>query len=370
MQGHYDSDYALGTDGKYHFADDTSIYRTGTYYVRSTNAGNTWSKPFRVSPKSTQAERGVLAASGNNLYVAYMTQTAYFSGTTSTFNPAAPRYIYVRQNTNLGVKTNWGSAVKLPGQTKTSRGDYLYIAASGSNVYVTTTNTKSGAIDVWYSNDSGTTWAGPVNVGTTTFLDNSTGTYVGGFSGLPAIATSGSTVGVAWTASPTGAISAVTCNAVGVTSCVSHTLATSGGADNLGYVQAAGDATRMAFTWTTASGGWLEEYSGGTWQPAHQFVSFPDSSPGVGTTLNRGGEGAIVALSGTTTVGIAISECNTITSGTCSTGDEKDREQLVYRQSADDGATWSAASIVATSSTSKNTFNNDFGSATFVNGVP
>lgn len=39
VQGHYDSDYAPGTDARYHFADDTSIYRMGTYYVRSTKPG-------------------------------------------------------------------------------------------------------------------------------------------------------------------------------------------------------------------------------------------------------------------------------------------------------------------------------------------
>ena len=84
--------------------------------------------------------------------MAYMDQTSYYQGG-STLNVNDPRFLYVTRSTNNGGA--WSAAKKLPGQTNTSRGDYINIAASGSNVYVVTTNTQNGQTWFWRSTDRG-----------------------------------------------------------------------------------------------------------------------------------------------------------------------------------------------------------------------
>ncbi|MEX0754402.1 MAG: hypothetical protein WD206_03460 [Actinomycetota bacterium] len=356
------------------FAHDTNGPYMGTYYVRSTNDGGTWSKPFRLNPKGKHGDRLTLQAEGNVVVAAYMDQQKYYQGNTATFDPSKPRNIFVRRNTNNGVKADWQAAVKLPGQTKQSRGDYLYMGASGTNFYLVTTNTANGKIWLWRSTNSGGLWTGPTVIGTTTATDTATG-YVGGFSGLPAVAAAGEDVVVSWTNSNAGEVLAAVSDDAGASFGAATQLEATGGNANNGYVQAAGRDTRLAVTWTTAAGAFLRIYNTGTdaWLAERTITTFPDPDPAVPDTLDDGGEGAVVALDAGNMVGVSLSECNTVQGNICNNAAlslGSTRETLVWRESSDNGANFSAASIVAPVTNNKGTYINNYGSAIFHEGSP
>jgi hypothetical protein len=357
------------------FAQDTGPYM-GVYYVRSTNDGGTWSKPKRLNPAGKHADRLTLQAEGNVVVAAYMDQTKYYQGNQYTFDETKPRYIWIKRNPNNGAPADWSAAQKLPGQTKQSRGDYLYMGASGSNFYVVTTNTANGKIFFWRSTDAGQNWSTAATLGTTTATDTVTG-YVGGFSGLPAVAATGDDVVVSWTNSATGQIVARVSDDAGATFGAATQLEATGGNDNNGYVQAAGRDSRLAVAWTTADGAYLRIYDTGTdsWGTKRTITTFPDPDPNVPAAVDDGGEGAIVALDAGNTVGIALSECNTTSTGSFICNNPQlslgqTRETLVWRESSDNGANFSAASIIAPVTNNQGTYINNYGSAIFHEGSP
>jgi hypothetical protein len=368
----YVSDYTNGT-----YADDVTGPYLSNFYTRSTDGGVTWSKGLRLNGKYN-ADRVTLVSSGEHVVTFFMSQEHYWATPGgSTFKPAEPRYVYVRTNTNNGAAASWTAAKKLPGQSTSSRGDYLWAASDGNLVVVATTNTQNGKIWTWRSTDGGVTFTGPIQAGTTTGTDTTSG-YVGGFSGLPAVAVHGTTVIVGWVSNPTGqVVTAVSTNS-GTSYAAPTTRQASGGNANNGYVQAddrSGD-DRMAFTWTTPTGAFLQIYDDGTdtWGTKRTITAFPDTAPAVGTTYNKGGEGAIVALGSGNTVGITLSECNTANGFTCNNpqlSDTKAREQLVWRESTDNGASWGTPEVIKAPGTPKGSFINNYGDVMYLtDGTP
>jgi hypothetical protein len=367
----YQSDYT--TAGVY--TNDTKCAASNdclaNYYVRSSDGGKTWNNPKRLpAPANTHMDRGTIATTGTTIVALEMSQTKYYQSG-STFDVSAPRYVYATRSTDNGA--TWSNAVQLPGQTTTSRGDYLNVWASGSYVHAVVTNTQTGAIWYWRSIDKGQTWANPVSIGSTTATDTDPNGYVGGFSGLPSIAASGSTVIASWIDNPSGrVVYARSTNNGGAWGAETQLLA-SGGLDNLGYVNMDARDTRIGVSWTTAAGGWVKIYSTGTssFGPDRQFVSFPDS--GVGSLDNKGGEGAMVALGPGNLVGITLSECNQLSTGEiCSANlsNNKTREQLVWRASDDNGATWSNPDVIGPVGQAKTTFINNYGDVIYVKSKP
>jgi hypothetical protein len=354
-----------------------------------------WAAPKNLSGSASSADRGTLVTNGANVYAAYTTQVHYYDAGCSkyAFDASEPRIDYFRRSTNNG--STYGAAIKLPGQSSTFRGDYMYMATSGSNVYITTTNADTGKIILWVSTNSGTSFAPPVNVGSTTNKDTTPGQtagncpcgYVDGFSGLPAVATNGSAVGVAYTATPTGAEKIAICNTSG-TGCTTTTVQSSGANANYGYSQAAGDATRMVFTWTTAAGAFSDVWTGGTagsFGGKKTITTFPDANfaatacASASTACNQAGTGAIPVLLGTSGVGISLTECNTITTQTgghvsCDESQslEKSREILVWYESSNNGSTYPTHALIKTASgSSKNpSWMSEYGSVTNIGGTP
>lgn len=367
----YQSDYT--TAGVY--TNDTKCATNNdclaNYYVRSSDGGKTWNSPKRLpAPANTPTDRATLASTGTTLIAVYMSQTKYYQSG-STFDASAPRSVYATRSTDNG--STWSTQVKLPGQTTTSRGDYLNIWASGSYVHVVTTNSDTGNIEYWRSSDKGAHWSTPVTIGNSTATDTGAGTYVDGFSGLPSIAASGSTVIASWVDNPTGKVVYVKSTNNGTNWGAETQLVASGGNANAGYVNMDAHDTRIAVSWTTAAGGWVKIYDTGTgsFGPDRQFVSFPDS--GVGSLYNKGGEGAMVALGPGGLVGVTLSECNQLSGGAiCSANltDNKTREQLVWRDSDDNGATWSGPVVIAAPGQAKTTFINNYGDVIYVKSKP
>jgi hypothetical protein len=351
------------------FTFDNDHCCMGVYYARSSNGGSTWTSK-RLSSNAYHAERVSLAATGSKVYAVWMSQVHYYLGPnyTYTFDPSEPRYTYLRRSTDNG--STWKAEIKLPGQTTSTAGDYTWVSASGTDVYVTTTDRDTGGILVWRSSDSGQTFTKSVPA-TTTATDTGAGTYVGGKSGLPGIITTnaGANVMLFYIKDNTGKIVARTSSNDGGAWSTEHVLATSGGLANRGYPLGAALGNRMVVTWTTAGAAKLAIFTvGAGWGTPKTIVTFPDSDPAVGTVMNKGGEGAIPLLKGTSTIGIELPECNQLAGGaTCAWDLEKDREQLTYRESANNGTSWSNASIIAKPvGTNKGTFINDFGWGIFV----
>jgi hypothetical protein len=372
----YVADYTTG--GTY--TNDTQCSSNNAclsnYYQRSADGGKTFGAPTQLPrPANTPTERGTLAVTGKTLIVAEVTQGLYYQGGGATFDVNAPRAVYVTRNTKHGTGS-WSNAVQLPGQSASSRVDYVNAWASGTNAYIVTTNVDTGDIWLWRSTDRGASWANPVPIGNTTFEDLapiSSGGYVGGFSGLPTIAASGSDVIVSWLDDPSGRVVSRVSNDGGANWGAETQQVASGGADNSGYVQMDGRDTRVAVAWTTAAGAYLRIYDGSanTWGTTRTITTFPDA--GVGGSLNVGGEGPMVALGPNAIVGVSLSECNQLTSGTGCSGNltqGKAREQLVWWSSDDNGATWSAPTVLASPGTAKTTYISNYGDAIFVKAKP
>jgi hypothetical protein len=367
----YQSDYT--TAGVY--TNDTKCATNNdclaNYYVRSADGGKTWGSPkILPAPANTPTDRATIAATGTTLVAVYMSQTAYYQSGT-TFDPSQPRYVYATRSTDNGA--TWSTQVKLPGQTTSSRGDYLNVWASGAYVHAVTTDSNTGQILYWRSANKGQSWSNPVSIGSTTATDNDPNGYVGGFSGLPSIAASGSTVIASWVDNPTGKVVYVRSTNNGTNWGAETQLVASGANANTGYVNMDAHDTRIAVSWSTTAGGWVKIYSTGTatFGPDRQFVSFPDT--GVGSLYNKGGEGAMVALGPGSLVGVTLSECNQLSGGeVCSANltNNKTREQLVWRASDDNGATWSSPTVIGSVGTPKTSFINNYGDVIYVKTKP
>jgi hypothetical protein len=359
-----------------------------TFY--SAFSGGAWSTPKNLSGNTFNADRGTLVTSGANVYAAYSSQVQYYNAqcTKLTFDVSQPRIDYFRKSTNNG--STFGPPVKLPGQNATFRGDYMYMAARGTNVYITTTDVSNGHILLWVSTNSGTSFAAPKTIGTTTAKDNVPGQtngacpcgYTGGFTGLPAVATNGTAIGIAYTATATGAEKIAICN-TGGTGCTTSTVQSSGANANAGYSQAAGDATRMVFTWTTPAGAFSDVWTGGTggsFLGKKTITTFPDANfagtacASSTTPCNQAGEGAIPVLLGTTGIGIALSECNTVSGVSCDQTQvlEKSRAILVWYSSTNNGGSYGTHALIqAGSGATKNpTWMSEFGSIANIGGAP
>jgi hypothetical protein len=368
----YDSDYigcGATTDGSGCFM--------GAYATTSGNSGGTWATPRRLNPGTIHGERATIAAGTTKACAAYMTQTKYYSTNyiTYTFDKNAVRTTYVRCTSD---GSTWLAAIKLPGQTNTSRGDYPYMAASGSNFYLTMTNSQNGNIALWKSTNSGGTWTGPVTIGTTTLVDNASDGYVGGFTALPAVAAAGANVVVAWQTTGGAAHYKVSADS-GVTWGTDKTLDSGATNANYGFVNLRGSADgRIAAGWSTATAAKVALLSGATFGTTRTVASFPDAQAGVSSAAHQAGFDVVPVLGSGTTLGVTWTECNTIiASGSDYCADNYPetgqyaktiRMAQVYRQSANNGTSFGAASVVAEPNTKFT--ENDWADALFVGSSP
>ncbi|MBN1691399.1 MAG: exo-alpha-sialidase, partial [Dehalococcoidia bacterium] len=144
------------------------------YYKRSTDGGATWGADTRLDNDAADSRNPVLAASGNNVHI------AWFDHRDGNWE------IYYRRSTDAGVA--WDGGTRLTSAAGDSWN--ASIAISGNHVHVAWEDSRDDpGREIYYkrSADGGTTW------GADTRLTNAAGN-----TWFPSAAVSGNTVHVAW----------------------------------------------------------------------------------------------------------------------------------------------------------------------------
>ena len=310
---------------------------TSVYYTRGNPSGSTWGTPKRLNGSTTHAVSPVVIANGAKVIAAFVTLAHW-----DAYDPAEPRHIKMRFNTNHGASGSWTSGSFDPG---TARVDRPALAAFGDGGFLLTyTDADTGEIVVVTCGDltvGGDTGCSGSSVGTTTRL---AADPADGYEGLPVIAAVGSVRAVAWLKSNDGGISAAT-RSTGNWS--SPTTLTSAPADGLSAAAASG---RFAFSWAENTGVKLKMRVSGTWQPTRTVGS---ASP---TGTYHYVYTTAVALASSSTVGVAFAACKRTD---CQATDTAGVD-LRWRESSDNGATWKSAVTVAAFTASSSRRYNDF----------
>lgn len=368
-------------------------YCSGVYYTRSTDGGATWSggaaavAPFAVSPTNVHAGRAAIATSGAYVYVAYVTTVGYDDQMCAT----DARVLYVRVNNNYGAAASWSAPVRLT--SLSGRVDFPVISASGASVYVVHTDSANGQVILDRSTNNGTSFTQQQIGHTSATFDNGrspgaptcssppTPSGLEGFAGRATVAGDGTTAGAAWIqnnagravvkistdngATWPGGANGSPCSA-GVGACTQH-LTPSGtlGAGGRSTLSATAASGRLGFAWVDDVGAaapkglYARIYQASTGWGQKKLVScFQTTSPCVGApapAVYNDGYSPSVAFYGTAGVGITWSGCPytpttpaTPCNGSSSAPVDPGAE-ILYKESWDNGATWSAGEGSATS---------------------
>ena len=322
------------------FVDDNGPF-AGVYYRRGNSSGSDWKTPKRLNPTGKHAEYGTVISSGRNVYAAYVSIEHWIN-----YDPAEPRPVTMRINTNHGAASAWLSRKITTLETRIDRPALAPWGTRG--VVMTYTNADTGDIFLMTCGDLSVEDSGCAagNIGTTTRLATNPDD---GFEGLPVVATSGGTIAVAWLDATEGGISYTTKVTEGDwTEPASLTTAFADG------LSAAGKGGRFAFAWTEDNGVKLRMWStNGGLDPTRTVASV--SSDGT----YKAAYSTAVALAGEDTVGVAFAACRRADCG----GGASTGVDLRWRQSGNDGSTWGSASTVGSYAASSSRRINDFPSA-------
>jgi len=294
----------------------------GAYYVRSTGGGSSWTTPYRVNPTNQHASMLGLATAGSRVYATWASQKSWQS-----YSGTDPRVLYVRVNTNHGATTSWGSVIRL--SSTTGRVDYPTIAATGSDVHVAWTNSDTGFIKLSSSRDYGVHWSSATIGGTAIVTSD-------GYTGLPGVAVSGSTVVVVWLSDDLGTIKARVSTDRGVTWGPVETV----GTGSIGFASVAARGTRIAVSWTTDDDLVVRLRIGSTWGAAKIVASLPDGDPPVPYA-------PAIVLQDPNRIGVAWTEQQP-TVGLAA---------LRWIESADNGGLWYAVETIQGTTTGTHTVN-------------
>ena len=300
-------------------ATDTGPY-VGVYYSRGNSSGTTWGTAKRLNPNAQHASTPAIVANGKVLYAAYVVYGHWVD-----YDPAESRPITLRINSNHGGSSSWLDRIVDVGE----RVDRPALAAWGSGgVAMVYTEAETGDIVLLKCGDLTTEASGCSAgvVGTTTRLAFDP---EDGYAGLPVVATSGSTLAVAWLSGDSGITvrtqaSDIWADPFGITTA---------SADGL---SAAAKGTRFAFSWAQNSGVKVRFWTGGVWKATHTVY------PVTSTSTYKYVYTTAVALAGTSSVGVAYAACRRADCSASSTTGVDVR----YRQSGDNAVSWGSASTV------------------------
>jgi hypothetical protein len=322
-------------------ATDTGPYM-GVFWQRATiEASPAWSSPRRISQSGQHASRPALAASGGDVYVAWVTRRSYLHA-----KPTSARVLWVRASPDEG--DSWGRPVRVSAHG--GRVDFPVIAASGARAWLAWTNADTGAIRMATSEDHGGTWS-TASIGVTTAGASSRA----GFRGFPSVGASGMDALVAWVGDDAGRIVALGSNVAGTdwsAGSVPTELLVSGphGGNDYPATRGADDgaSTNVAVAYATRHGVQARLFDGGAIGPARDVVG-----PWPVTVAGRrydDGYGPAVAPFGAQGVAVAWAACRhrrPALRDPCAAGSLDARIDVLERESTDAGSTWSAFARVA-----------------------
>jgi hypothetical protein len=321
-------------------ATDSGPYM-GVFWLRATiGASPQWSPPRRISQARQQASRPALAASGGDVYVAWVTRRSYLHAT-----PSSARVLWVRASADEG--DSWGAPFRV--SARGGRVDFPVIAASGARGWLVWTNADTGAIRMAMSDDDGGTWS-VTTIGTTTAGASSRA----GFRGFPAVGASGADALAAWVADDAGRIVALGSNLAGAdwsSGSLPTELLSSGphGGNDFPSVRGADDgaSTNVAVAYATRDGVQARLFDGSAIGPGLDVVG-----PWPVTVAGRrydDGYGPTVTPFGAEGLAVAWASCRHRPGlrDPCAVGSLDARIDVLERESTDAGSTWSAFARVA-----------------------
>ena len=342
LEAQFASDFVPGSSLSYKCPTPAGKFKMGTYSERmaidsATGVpSGTWTDgsddvtggAFRTNPLNMIAERTGLAADGADSWILYASQVCYYSNKAGS----GKRVLYVRHNDNyLDPVATYDPAVRLT--SAKGRVDYPYIDAEDGLVVVAWTDANKCNVFVSTSTNGGATFT-KHKVGTTT--NHYFGYGDEGCSAQPAVGTDGDLVGVALQTTKKGKAVARMSTNKGVTWGPNFTLAPSGTNKNASLLGAGAAEGRIGFSWTTPTGLFYVEAS-----PAFGTKMKIATTPDAMVPKHWAYEGPAVALFGAGQVGVAFGACrNKTTSTSCPQGNKISQEDLLYVESADNGATW------------------------------
>jgi len=142
------------------------------YYTRSTNAGATWEPDIRLTNNPAISGSSSIAASGDTVHVVWNDNRTVNWG------------LYYKRSTNAGI--SWSEDTLL---TPNGNIGPTTICSDGSAVHVAWSDARDGNDEIYYmhSSDGGTTWSADSRL-----------TFDSALSEYPSITVSGSTVHVVW----------------------------------------------------------------------------------------------------------------------------------------------------------------------------
>jgi hypothetical protein len=333
-----------------HHACATETSPTMRVFVQRSGAKQVpavWGGAVRVSPLDEHAERVSLAADGDLVAVGWVTQRSYLH-----YDPAARRVFWVRISTDRG--RHWRRAVRMT--PPRGRVDYPRLAVSDGTIFAVWTNADDGDIRLARSTDRGATWARATIEQTTSRSD---GTREG-YAGLPDVGASGGNIAVVWYANQTGSTRAVFASDGGADlmagSATAMTLVGSSPNDGRRYAAVAGSPidgdARVAVAFTTSGALLVRTWNGATLGPPIAVASFPSV---LGGLTYPGGYGPAVLPAEGDGLFVAFAGCRARSGAPdpCDASDRDARIDLLFTQSTDGGASWTAVQRLADGTTSR-----------------
>lgn len=326
----YGSSFGKLSNGKVALSFTSDATSPQSTYVRTgiVDSGTkevTWGKAQRTSQGTKFADRTSLAAGGNTVHASWITQHR------ATINdPSQPRVAYVRTL----VGSTLGAPIRL--SSATGRVDYPIVAASGTNAYVTYTNSVTGKVVVRRSTDSGVSYLAAQNLGTTARDDGE------GLAAWPINCASGGNVAVVWLPG-NGTIKLSVSENSGADFTTKTINAVGAGDDDEGWASCDATGDRIGVTWNESDGVYYSEYNTTTdlFDTARKNI-FAFSGSGYLASYS-----GTVALNGTGTVGIAAPLC--VQDG-CDYTSKTTRIDLKWLESSNNGDTFAPAQALASSS--------------------
>lgn len=321
-------------------ATDSGPYM-GVFWQRGLLASSlAWRRPVRISRRRQQSSRPALAATGNDVYVAWVTRPSYLHPRASD-----PRVLWIRASNDAG--RTWGAGHRM--SRLRGRVDFPVIAASGSRAWLVWTNANTGEIRLSTTGDDGANWT-TTTIGATTA---GAGTAAG-FQGFPAVGASGEDVVVVWIAADSGRLVALTSSNGGSEWTSSSTpvgLLASGPHGPNDYPAARGaddgSSANVAIAYATSDGIEARLFDGVTLGNASTVKGpWPVS---IGGVRYDGGYGPSVAPFGSDGIAVAWAGCRHVSSlaDPCSEDSSRARIDGLERESSDGGSTWDPVSSIA-----------------------